>query len=118
MPVTHWKIGATSFEINPISVKISRRKRFHILEIISGSPVVQEGREEVGTITCDITVLSETAYNQFNTWFNTGGQLSLTDDHNDVYVVVIEQMDLNREYATSHDYYYAGSVMFRILSGL
>ncbi len=118
MPVNKWSIGSTDFEINPSSVKISRRKRFHILEIIAGNAVIQEGREEVGTIACDITALTGTAYLQFNTWFTSGGQVTLTDDLGTNYSVVIEQLDLNREFAASHNNFYRGSVVFRVLSGL
>lgn len=118
MPVVKWKIGGVNFSVNPQRSSISRRKRFYVLELIDGNPVFQEGRDEVPTLQAEITVLSETAYQQFMDWYSLGGILTLIDDHNDSFSVVIESIDLARENKASHSWFYRGTLTMRIMSGL
>lgn len=109
-----WTLEGTPFEINPQSHGEDKKKKFHIIDIIEGGSVIQEGEEEVPTMPCDITVISQAAKTQLDTWYDTSGELTLVDDHNTSRTVLIEALNLTREFSASHQWFYKGTISFRI----
>jgi len=113
-----WQINSTPFEINPVSYGLERRKRITVSEIIEGEDIIQEGEREVDEMSCEITVLTSTAFSQLNTWYEASGLVTLTDDNNISYSALITGLSLKRTYATNTQYYFTGTISFKILSGL
>ena len=118
MAVVKWNLDDVPFSINPDSMSISRSKNIHTIDIIDGNPVLQEGRDIPSTISASGWVIDATAYAKFNTWFETGGVLTLTDDHADSFEVVVSGIKLDRRrYASNHWVYYF-TIDFHVVSGL
>ena len=111
-----WSLGGTPLELNPIGETTDRRKRINYIGILQGEDVLQEGEPETPTKSCEIVAISEAAKEQFETWYNTSGTLTLVDDHNDSFTVLIESLSLQRQFATNTQYYYTGTLVLRILN--
>jgi len=113
-----WKLNNIYFSINPDSVCIDRNKNIHIIDIIDGTSVLQEGRDAPPTISASGWVLSETAYAGLNTWYETGGVLTLIDDHADSFNVIISSLKLDRRRYASNQWVYYFTINFYVISGL
>jgi len=109
-----WSLNSIDFAVNPVSVNITKRKTFHMIKLIGGAPILQQGRDEPYTMTLEIIALAQAGYDKFNTWYNTNGTITLVDDHSESFTVVIESLDLKRNWAADREYYYTGTMTLRV----
>lgn len=113
-----WTLNSVSFDINPESIDTGIRKTFHTVKLIDGDPVLQQGRDEIPSMSIRTSSITQDTYNKFKTWAGLSGQLTLVDDHGDSLTVVIESLDINRKFAVNTQWYYEITLLFKVLNGL
>jgi len=116
--MARWNLNSIDFVINPDSVSFDRGKNIHTIEIIDAAPVIQEGRDAPPTMSASGWVLTKAVFTQFNSWYETGGILTLIDDLGDTYTVIISSLKLDRRRYASNNTVYYFTIDFHIITGL
>lgn len=81
-----------------------------------GKTLIFQGADAVPQITFSGTILTQTQYDLYVTWFNKSHQLKLTDDLGRVTMIMITQFQPQRVYQASRPYYHTFTVTAMIVN--
>lgn len=111
MSVIRWTIydptslTTTAFEVNPNEGGTPARKKtltFQSTSAPGGKTLVFEGRDEPESFEFSGTLLYQSQWTQFNTWFDLRHQVLLTDDLGRQFWIYITEFSATRKRAVSH----------------
>lgn len=111
MTVVRWTIydpisnTTTAFEVNPSEGGTPSYKKtinYKSTSAPNGKVVVFEGRDEPLTIKFTGTILYQTQYTQFLTWYNNRHQVQVTDDLGRQFWIYFTSFDATRKRAIHH----------------
>lgn len=122
--VVRWSIWdpttstTTAFEINPVAGGTPTKQKqinYQSTAAPDGKLLVFEGRDQPQEIKFNGTILYESQYTQFNTWFNLRHQVLLTDDLGRQFWIYFTSFEATRKRRRSHPWAHDYAVTATIL---